>query len=317
MRPFILIPFILVFFGGSANNSIAQDSTLVDLSDFSLEELMDVKVVSISRQTESIQGAAAAVFVISSEDIRRSGAHSIPEVLRLAPGLNVARINSHTWAITSRGFNSRFANKLQVLVDGRSIYSPMFSGVYWESSSVMLEDIDRIEIIRGPGATMWGANAVNGVINIITAKTQPEKEDSFVTLQAGSDVLFRGAGRIEGKSSDKGGWRLSAQYLKHDSSARESGDDSFDAWDEQLARLRWDHQLTERNNLTITGHYFHSEMENEYPDNTPYPPYSQIGLEEVEFSTAVFKPFGPGNHPPPQGQNLGCISPISNVRNTC
>jgi len=168
----IVFSFFVIF---NASPGLSQDSTSIDLTDFSLEELLDVEVVSISRKAESVQRAAAAVFVISAEDIRRSGAHSIPEVLRLAPGLNVARISSSSWAITSRGFNSRFANKLQVLVDGRSIYSTMFSGVYWEASPVMLEDIERIEIIRGPGATMWGANAVNGVINIITKK--PDQDD--------------------------------------------------------------------------------------------------------------------------------------------
>ncbi len=112
--------------------------------------------------------AAAAIFVITQEDIRRSGATSIPEALRLVPGLEVARIDENKWAIGSRGFNGRFDNKLLVLIDGRSVYTPLFSGVYWNIQDVMLEDVDRIEVIRGPGATLWGANAVDGVINIIT-----------------------------------------------------------------------------------------------------------------------------------------------------
>ena len=183
------VAFICAAFPG-----FSQDSTSIDLSGFSLEELLDVEVVSLSRKAESVQGAAAAVFVITAEDIRRSGAHSIPEVLRLAPGLNVARINSNSWAITSRGFNARFANTLQVLVDGRSIYSPVFSGVFWDNVPVMLEDIERIEVIRGPGATMWGANAVNGVINIITAKTDPNGTDSFVTALAGTSKVTPSSG---------------------------------------------------------------------------------------------------------------------------
>jgi len=285
---FYTIPIFLqlLFYAGLIQ---AQDSTSIDLTEFSLEELMDVEVVSISRKAESIQGAAAAVFVISAEDIRRSGAHSIPEVLRLAPGLNVARINSSSWAITARGFNSRFANKLQVLVDGRSIYSPMFSGVYWEDSSVMLEDIERIEIIRGPGATMWGANAVNGVINIITRKPEAENPESMVALMVGNDDLFRGAGRIDGSQGSNGAWRLSGQYKKHHSFTSETGTDIHDAWDEKLARLRWDSQWGEGNSLTVSGHLFQGNMESQFLDNTPDPPYSKISNDEIDFMTASFQ----------------------------
>ena len=285
-RDFCFYASLFFLFIFNENPVQAQDSTSIDLTEFSLEELLDVEVVSLSRKAEGIQGAAAAVFVISAEDIRRSGAHSIPEVLRLAPGLNVARISSSSWAITSRGFNSRFANKLQVLVDGRSTYSPMFSGVYWEDSSVMLEDIERIEIIRGPGATMWGANAVNGVINIITHKPEPDDPSSMVAVMAGTQELFRGAGRLTGKLNQSGAWRLSAQYRKHDSYVNEAGDDSYDGWDEKLISVRGDHQWGEHNDLTVSGHYFQGNLEDQYLSNTPAPPYSQILNNEVDFNTA-------------------------------
>jgi len=131
---------------------------------------MNIQVTSVSKRTQKVADAAAAIFVITQEDLRRSGATSIPEALRLVPGLEVARIDENKWAIGSRGFNGRFDDKLLVLIDGRSVYTPLFSGVYWNVQDVMLEDIDRIEVIRGPGATLWGANAVNGVINIITKK---------------------------------------------------------------------------------------------------------------------------------------------------
>lgn len=147
----------------------AQGSTdSTDLVELSLEDLMNVEVVSVSKKEEKLTDAAAAVFVITGDDLRQSGATSIPDALRTVPGMQVASIDANSWAVTSRGFNSNFANKLLVLIDGRSVYTPMFSGVWWDAQDVMLNDVDRIEIIRGPGATLWGANAVNGVINIIT-----------------------------------------------------------------------------------------------------------------------------------------------------
>jgi len=138
-----------------------------DLTELSLEELMNIEVTSVSKKTEKLSKAAAAIFVITQEDIHRSGVTSITEALRLAPGIEVARVDAHTWAISARGFNDVFANKLLVLLDGRSIYTPLFSGVFWDQQDTLLEDIERIEVIRGPGATLWGANAVNGVINIM------------------------------------------------------------------------------------------------------------------------------------------------------
>jgi iron complex outermembrane receptor protein len=139
-----------------------------DLTDMSLEALMDIEVTSVSKKPQKKSEAAAAIFVITNTDLQRWGVTNVPDALRRVPGLQVARIDANKWAITSRGFNSRFANKLLVLVDGRSVYTPLFAGVYWEANEVMLEDVERIEVIRGPGGTVWGANAVNGVINIIT-----------------------------------------------------------------------------------------------------------------------------------------------------
>src|SRR5207302_10857650 len=151
----------------SATGSDSPQNVL-DPTQLSLEDLMNLQVTSVSKRTQKVGDATAAVFVITQEDIRRSGATSITDPLRMTPGLEVARIDENKWAIGSRGFNGRFDNKLLVLIDGRSVYTPLFSGVYWNVQDVMLEDIDRIEVIRGPGATLWGANAVDGVINIIT-----------------------------------------------------------------------------------------------------------------------------------------------------
>src|SRR5580698_4791330 len=142
-----------------------------DLTQLSLEDLMNMQVTSVSKKEQKLSQVAAAIFVITQEDIRRSGATNIPDLLRMVPGLDVAQINGNTWAISARGFNLQFANKLLVLIDGRAVYSPLFGGVNWDTQDVPLEDIERIEVIRGPGGTVWGANAVNGVINIITKKT--------------------------------------------------------------------------------------------------------------------------------------------------
>src|SRR5260221_6053225 len=127
---------------------------------------MKVGIKRVSKQKQTVAEAPAAVTAISQDDIRRSGMNNIPELLRLVPGLSVAQINGSHWAISSRGFNELYANKLEVLMDGRSVYTPLFSGVYWDTIDYILPDLDRIEVIRGPGATLWGANAVNGVINI-------------------------------------------------------------------------------------------------------------------------------------------------------
>src|SRR5512140_1294314 len=134
-----------------------------DLTQLSLQDLLQVPVTSVSKRRQPLSRTAAAVYVITQEDIRRSVATCLPELLRMAPGLHVAQIDANKWAVGARGFGGRYVDKLLVLVDGRSVYTQMFSGVYWESLDMPLEEIERIEIIRGPGAAMWGANAVNGV----------------------------------------------------------------------------------------------------------------------------------------------------------
>src|SRR6187397_2684613 len=146
----------------------ADERIAANLADMSLEQLANVVVTSVSRRGERLSDAAASIYVISSEDIRRSGAVTLPEVLRLAPNLQVARADANQWAITARGFNSVLANKMLVLVDGRTVYSPLFSGTFWEVQDILLDDIERIEVVSGPGGASWGTNAVNGVINVVT-----------------------------------------------------------------------------------------------------------------------------------------------------
>jgi iron complex outermembrane receptor protein len=221
------------------------------VADLSLEDLLKADVVTASRKSQAVQDVAAAVYVISREDIQHAGATSLPEALRLAPGVSVARLSSGRWAVTARGFNNRFANKLLVLLDGRTIYSPLFSGVLWETEGTLIEDIERIEVIRGPGAALWGANAVNGVINILTRKAR----DTTGTLVAAS------AGNVEhgalalrhGGSMANGQWRLWAKTETHggfDNGPEQPGNN---AWRTARAGFRADWQLPSGDGLSLSG----------------------------------------------------------------
>lgn len=175
--------------GGPPQPSAGHDA--LSLADYSLEQLSDIVVTSVSRQDEALSRAPASVYVIGAADIARSGATTLPEALRLAPNLQVARIDARSYAISARGFLSPLANKLLVMVDGRSVYSPLFSGVFWEMQDVPLEDVERIEVVSGPGGTAWGTNAVNGVINIIT-RSAADTHGGLATAHAGPEE--RGAG---------------------------------------------------------------------------------------------------------------------------
>jgi len=212
----------------------AQDRPVQELS---IEELLNVEVTSVARKTQRLSESAAAVYVLTRADIRRSGAMTVPDVLRLVPGVQVARIDSNKWAVSVRGFNSRFANKLLVLIDGRSAYSPLYSGVYWETIDLPLDEIDRIEVIRGPGGTMWGANAVNGVINIITTRAQ-ESQGTTVAASLDSDGPGGSATVRRGwKVGETGGVRVYAKGFDRDSSA---GPAPHDEWDIARAGFRLD-----------------------------------------------------------------------------
>lgn len=209
-----------------------------DLADLSLEQLANVVVTSVSGRPEPLARAAASVFVISGDDIRRSGATSIPEALRLAPNLEVARTGANGYAITARGFNSPLANKLLVLIDGRTIYSPTFSGVFWDAQDIMLEDVERIEVISGPGGVLWGANAVNGVINILT-KRSADTQGTLVSAGAGnteSAAAARHGGRLDGGGS----YRLYAKTLRRENFERANGTDAHDGGDRTQAGFRSD-----------------------------------------------------------------------------
>jgi iron complex outermembrane receptor protein len=202
-----LLPLLL------ARPAVAEVSLPADLADLSIEELANIQITSVSRKPESLAGAAASVFVITGEDIRRSGAASIPEALRLAPNLQIGMVANGGYAISARGLNgsnNSAPNKMQVLIDGRSVYAPLFSGVFWDAQDLMLEDIERIEVISGPGGTLWGVNAVNGVINITTRAARDTTGTLAVVSagQGGYDAGFRQGGALAG-----GHWRAYGKHL--------------------------------------------------------------------------------------------------------
>ena len=202
---------------------------------------MRIEVTSVSKKGEQLSDAPSAIFVITQEDIRRSGVTSIPEALRMAPGVEVARIDANKWAVSARGFNSRFATKLLVLMDGRSVYSPVFSGVWWDVQDTLLEDIDRIEVIRGPGATLWGANAVNGVINIITKKAG-ETQGGLATVGVGTEEKGFGSFRYGLKLGEHSDARAYVKYFNRDASVTSTGATAADDWDQFRTGFRLDHE---------------------------------------------------------------------------
>jgi iron complex outermembrane receptor protein len=278
----ILSLMLLGLFSSSA--LFAQSPQQVpDISRMSLEDLMNLEVTSVSKRTQKVADAAAAVFVITQEDIRRSGAASIPEALRLVPGLQVARIDENKWAIGSRGFNGRFDNKLLVLIDGRSVYTPLFSGVYWNVQDVMLEDVDRIEVIRGPGATLWGANAVDGVINIITKPAQAT-QGGLVTAEVGTEERTAEGVRYGGKLGDSAYYRAYTKYFDWEPSIDITGKAANDGWNAVRGGFRIDTDRVGPNAFTLQGDLYHSNYNETLTIPTLSAPYSSTFPNDGDYS---------------------------------
>jgi iron complex outermembrane recepter protein len=233
--------------------AIAQESSgSRDLGDLSIEELMNESVTSVSKREQKLSQAAAALFVINQEDIRRSGALNIPDLLRMVPGLDVAQINANTWAISARGFNHQFSDKLLVLIDGRAVYTPTDGGVNWDTQDVPLEDIERIEVIRGPGATVWGANAVNGVINVIT-KQAKDTQGALMTAGGGTQEQAFGTAQYGGKIGEDASYRVFTKYLDHNDLPDLTGQNTNDGWHLLHGGFRVDGSLTGNDSVTAQG----------------------------------------------------------------
>ena len=247
----------------SAQTNADEVPTAV-LKKTSLEDLMKMDVTSVSKRPEPYAQAAAAIQVITQDDIRSSGASSIPEALRLADNLQVAQIDSRQWAISARGFNGSAANKLLVLIDGRSIYTPLFSGVFWDVQDYLLADIDRIEVISGPGGTLWGANAVNGVINIITRNA---KDSQGLLVEAGGGTELRGfeGVRYGGKLATNVSYRVYEKYFNRDSTVRANGRSAQDEWQMGQTGFRVDWDANPKNLLTFQGDFYEGAISQTNP----------------------------------------------------
>lgn len=251
----------------AASAALAQESTAKDpLLGLTLKDLADMEVTSVSKKAEKASQAAAAIFVVTADDIRRMGATSIPEALRAVPGMNVARAGAHQWAVSSRGFNDQFANKLLVLIDGRSVYTPLFSGVWWDVQDVVLEDIERIEVIRGPGGTLWGANAVNGVINIITKKAK-ETQGAMVSAGTGSLDTANVTARYGAKLGDAGYVRAYAKRRDTNEVRSLTDTGAGDEFKSDQAGFRADWKKGDAQDFTLQGDIYRANED--LPWNIP------------------------------------------------
>jgi len=230
-------------------------STIGELKQLNVEDLMNVEITSVSRHPQKVLDAASAIQVITQEDIRRSGATSIPEALRLADNLQVAQKNAHDWAISARGFNTALGNKLLVMIDGRTVYTPLYSGVFWDVQDYLLEDIDRIEVISGPGGTLWGANAVNGVINIIT-KSAADTQGLYAEAGGGSEPHEFAGARYGGSLDGDTHFRVYGKYFDRGDEVLANGDPESDSWRQGRAGFRIDSGLSPQDRFTVQGDYY-------------------------------------------------------------
>ena len=256
----------------------APDS-LADFSTLDLEELARVRVTSASRRPETIGNSSAAITLISGEDIRRSGAASLPEALRLLPGLTVFQAGSRDWAVSSRGFHQQSSNKMLVLIDGRVVYSPIFAGVFWDVQRVPLEDVDRIELVRGPGASLWGANAVNGIINVVTRPAN-ETAGGFASVTGGTNDRAQADARYGTSLGQLGDGRAYALGSTEGSSERPVGGRSHDDWRFGQGGIRGDFTHG-KNDFTVQADGYVGEGGQQLLLPTPEPPFTNLVAEDL------------------------------------
>ncbi len=265
---------VLAFFSSSLAAVDNPDAAEKQLTQLSLEQLGNIQVTSVNKAPEEVWKTPAAIYVITQEAIERSGATNIPEALRLAPGVEVARINAGTWSIGIRGFGTRLSRSVLVLIDGRSVYSPLLAGVYWEVQDTLIEDIDRIEVIRGPGGTIWGPNAVNGVINIIT-KNSKETPGGLLSGGGGNVQQGLGEGRYGGAHGKDFTYRVYGKAFDWAPEYHPDGRD-YDSWQGGQAgfRMDWTHKV--RDNFTVEGSLYNQDFGESVAITTYNPPASYI-----------------------------------------
>lgn len=258
-----------------------------DVTDLDLDDLLKVKVTSPGRKEQAVSDVAAAVTVLRGEDLRRLGVTSIPEALRAVPGFHVGHNKSSVWAVSPRGFSDELSNKLLVLIDGRSVYSPLHSGVYWDVQDVFLEDVERIEVVRGPGGTLWGANAVNGVVNVIT-KSASETQGGFLTAGGGSEERIFGGARYGFKAAEDVDVRVFAKYAKRDDAL--DGVDprhrAYDGWAIAHGGFRGDWKAGESDRVTFSGDYYQGQVKEQINNALLTPPFQETLRNRMDVQGA-------------------------------
>lgn len=255
-----------------------------DLASTSLEDLLNIEVTSVTKSAQRVVDAPSAVFVITSDDIRRSGYTTVPELLRMVPGVNVARFSSSQWAVSVRGPNSIFGNDMLVMIDGRSVYTPLFGGTYWDIQNVPLEDIERVEVIRGPGSSVWGANAVSGVINII--RKRPGEGSNYVSVAAGNEMRlltnFRGAHQAGPVKL-----QVSGTYRNEDDSFSPTRGDAGDPWRQGIGSFMMDWEATDQDLVSLQGDWYRGDFRQFSREDTAASIGTGVGaiLRSAETST--------------------------------
>ena len=252
------------------------------LANLSLEELSNIEVTSVSKRAQNLQSAAAAITVVTNEEIRRSGATTVPDALRFVPGLNVAQQSASDWAVSARGFSSVNSEKLLVLSDTRSIYTPLFSGVLWDVQDYLLADIDRIEVIRGPGATLWGSNAVNGVINITTKKAQ-DTQGLLIETAAGTNTKLNAAARYGDTANNGASYRVFGKYVDYGDTINDSSH-SNDDWRLGHVGARTDWDVTAADSITVQGDLYRGTLGQLNPSITVIGRQGPTGALDAEVS---------------------------------
>lgn len=279
-RTFVLTWVLIVGWAHTAAGAVNHPP---DLTELTLEQLMSIEITSASKKEEPLWESASAVFVITGEDIRRAGVKSIPEALRLVPGVQVAQFGANRWAISARGFNATFSNKLLVLIDGRSVYTPLFAGVFWDVQDTLLEDIDRIEVIRGPGGTLWGANAVNGVINVIT-KQAKATQGGYIEIGGGSEERGVVGTRYGGRVGDKLFYRGYFKYANRDNLVTATGREGIDDWRTYRGGFRFDWEPSTRDTLTVQGDLYKGDFGQTLTSPSLLPPFSASANGRDDFA---------------------------------
>jgi len=276
------VRLLAIYLALSPLSALAEITPATSFADMSLEELGNIEITSVSKKPESLSDAAASVFVITSDEIRRTGVATLPEALRLAPNLHVAQASANGYTVTARGLSSTGSvtpNKLLVLIDGRSVYSPLFSGVFWDAQDVMMENIDRIEVISGPGSTLWGINAVNGVINIIT-KSAKETQGVLASARIGNTGNDNGV-RYGGALGENGHYRVYAKSSNREDTELENGNNVSDGWHRNQMGFRADWDFS-TDKIRLAGNAYEGDIGQPQPGTifvgTP------LALEDVEIS---------------------------------